>query len=96
MGWGVSCFWFLKGERGLEGKGEGWLKGEGEGEGRLREDVFGFAVFGEDEGFCLGVAVGGDGASAVEGEGGEFSEGGSWGTGVGGEDSGGGAFARHC
>lgn len=92
--WGVSCFWFLEGEKGERGKGG--LKGKGRGEGRLREDVFGFAVFGEDEGFGLGVAVGGDVASAVEREGGEFSEGGSSGTGVGGEDSGWGAFGRHC
>jgi len=29
-------------------------------------------VFGEDEGFGLGVAVGGNGASAVQGGAGEF------------------------
>ena len=41
---------------------EGW----GGGEDAL-EHVFGFAVFGVDERFGLRVAVGGDGASAVEG-----------------------------
>lgn len=85
---GVGCQWVYWKERVGEGVG---------GEGRmLREDVLGFAVFGEDKGFGLGVAVGGDGASAVEGEGGEFSKGARWDTGAAGECSGRRHFWRHC
>lgn len=53
-------------------------------------------MFGEDEGFGLGVAVGGNGASAVQGGAGEFSQ--VWKSGVraGGESFGWRHFWGHC
>ena len=43
-----------------------WRGVKEENGGEIREDVGGVAFFAVDEGFGLGVAVGGDGASTVD------------------------------